>query len=167
MRHRSLQGFQTTGDPSFLVPISLSCFREAPPTSQSSLVPVGSPEPAAALPTTTVCPARLTQWPLPMSPWEGPRKTKVLTAERSHVEATCVLLQGSYKTGANLTGLTPSPLFPVAPESFLFGDSGANSNSLSSDAPVLAEIGRKSQQVDERALYSSLTGSEVKSLSRA
>ena len=52
----------------------------------------------------------------------------------------------------------PAPCSPVAPECFLFGDSGANSNSLSSDAPVLAEIGRKSQQVDERASCSSLTG---------
>ena len=52
----------------------------------------------------------------------------------------------------------PAPCSPVAPESFLFGDLGANSNSLSSDAPVLAEIGRKSQQVDERASYSTLTG---------
>ena len=119
VRHRSPGGFQPTGDPSFLVPISLSCFREAPPSSQSSRVPVGSPEPAAALPTTPVCPARLSQWPLPTSPREGPRKTKVLTADRSHVEATCVLLQGSHKTGANSTGLTPSPLFPVAPESYL------------------------------------------------
>ena len=52
----------------------------------------------------------------------------------------------------------PAPCSPVTPESFLFGDSGANSNSLSSDAPVLAEIGRKSQQVDERASCSTLTG---------
>ena len=112
VRHRSLGGFQATGDPSFLVSISLPCFLEAPPTSQSSLVPVGSPEPAAALPTTTVCPARLSQWPFPTSPQEGPRKMEGLTADRSHDEATCVLLQGSYKTGPNSTGLTPSPLFP-------------------------------------------------------
>ena len=45
----------------------------------------------------------------------------------------------------------PAPCSPVAPDSFLLGDSGASSNSLSSDAPVLAESGRKSQQVDERA----------------
>ncbi|XP_043309819.1 uncharacterized protein LOC122432096 isoform X2 [Cervus canadensis] len=104
-------------------PFSL-CFPEAPPTSQSSSVPVGSPEPAAALPTTTVCPARLSQRPLPTSPRAWPGKTEVLTADRSHNEATCVLLQRSYKTGAKSTGLTPSPCSPVAPESFLFGDSG-------------------------------------------
>lgn len=134
-------------------PFSL-CFREAPPASQSSSVPVGSPEPAAALRTTTVCPARLSQRPLPTSPREWPRKTEVLTADRRPNEAMCVLLQRSYKSGANSTGLTPSPCSPAAPESFLLGDSGANSNSLSSDAPVLAEC----QQVDERASDSSLTG---------
>ena len=48
----------------------------------------------------------------------------------------------------------PAPCSPVAPESFLFGDLKVNSNSLSSDTPVLAEVGRKSQQVeDERASY--------------
>lgn len=48
----------------------------------------------------------------------------------------------------------PAPCSPVAPESFLFRDLKVNSNSQSSDTPVLAEVGRKSQQVeDARASY--------------
>jgi len=65
-----------------------------------------------------------------------------------------VLLQGSHKTLSQLDWPHTQPCSPVAPESFLFGDLKVNSNSLSSDTPVLAEVGRKSQQVeDERASY--------------
>ena len=78
----------------------------------------------------------------------------MLTADRSHNEATSVLLQGSHKTLSQLDWPHTQPCSPVAPESFLFRDLKVNSNSQSSDTPVLAEVGRKSQQVeDERASY--------------
>ena len=158
MRHRSLGGFQPTGDPSFLVPISLPCFREAPPTSQSSLVPVGSPEPAAALPTTTVCPAWLTLWPFPCLLGRGLERPKCSQQTEVMLRPCVCFFKVPIKPEPTRQASHPAPCSPVTPECFLFGDSGANSNSLSSDAPVLAEIGRKSQQVDERASCSSLTG---------
>ena len=78
----------------------------------------------------------------------------MLTADRSHNEATSVLLQGSHKTLSQLDWPHTQPCSPVTPESFLFRDLKVNSNSQSSDTPVLAEVGRKSQQVeDERASY--------------